>query len=90
MNFNGYCHVIAVEEAKLEMIAFCSGISDWINLGRAVNVVFLGSSQAFDTLCLDILIGKLRKCELDEQMVRWIENGLYGRSLEACDQWYRV
>lgn len=53
-------------------------------------MVFLGFSRTFDTLCLDILIGKLRKCELDEQMVRWIENGLYGRSLEACNQWYRV
>lgn len=31
MNFNGYCHVIAMEEAKLEMIAFYDGISDWIN-----------------------------------------------------------
>lgn len=31
MNFNGYCYVIAMEEAKLEIIAFYNGISDWIN-----------------------------------------------------------
>lgn len=48
------------------------------------------SARLFDTVCHDILMGKLRKCELDEQMVRWIEDRLYGRSLEGCDQWYGV
>lgn len=67
-----YCHVImTTEEFKLEIIAFYNGITGWINEGRGVNVV-LGFSQAFDTVCHDILIGKLRKCELDEQTVRWI------------------
>lgn len=32
------------------------------------------------TVFYGILIGKLRRCKLNEQMVRWIENGLYGRS----------
>lgn len=31
------------------------------------------------TVLYGILIGKLKKCELNEQMVRWIENGLYGK-----------
>lgn len=39
-----YCHVIAMEEAKLEIIPFYNGIPGWINEGIAVNVVFLGFS----------------------------------------------
>lgn len=71
-----------MEEAKSEMIAFYNVITDWINEGRAVNVVCLGFSQAFDTVCHDILIDKLRKCELDEPMVRWIESRRCQRSSE--------
>lgn len=78
MKCNGLLSCHSYEEAKLEMIAFYSGITGWINEGKAMNVVFLGFSQALDTVCHDILIDKLRKCELDEQMVRWLENRLYG------------
>jgi len=37
-------------------------------------------SKAFDTVSYNILIGKLRKCGLDEWSVRWIENWLNGRT----------
>jgi len=36
--------------------------------------------MAFDTVSHNILVGKLRKCGLDEWMVRWIENWLNGRA----------
>jgi len=37
-------------------------------------------SKAFDTVSRYILLGKLRKCGLDEWLVRWIENWLNGRA----------
>jgi len=48
--------------------------------GRAVAVVYLDFSKAFDTVSHNILIGKLRRCGLDKQTVRWIENWLNGRA----------
>ncbi|GAB0182178.1 mitochondrial enolase superfamily member 1 [Grus japonensis] len=36
--------------------------------------------EAFDTVSHNILIGKLRKCGLDEWTVRWVENWLNGRA----------
>jgi len=48
--------------------------------GRAVDVVYPDFSKAFDTVSPNILLGKLRKCGLDEWSVRWIENWLNGRA----------
>jgi len=45
-----------------------------------VDVVYLDFSKAFDTVSCNILLGKLRKCGLDEWAVRWIENWLNGRA----------
>jgi len=45
-----------------------------------VDVVYLHFSKAFDTVSCNILLGKLRKCGLDEWSVRWIENWLNGRA----------
>ena len=40
-------------------------------------------SKAFDTVSHSILIMKLRKCGIDEWMLRWIENWLTGRAWEV-------
>jgi len=45
-----------------------------------VGVVCLDFSKAFDTVSHNILLGKLRKCGLDEWSVRWIENWLNGQT----------
>jgi len=58
------------------LIAFYDGMTGWIDEGRAVDVVYLDFSKAFDTVCHSILTGKLRKCGLDECTVRWTENWL--------------
>jgi len=62
-----------------KMIAFYNGMTGWVGEGRAVDVVCLDFSKAFDTVSHNILLGKLRKCGLDEWSVRWIENWLNGR-----------
>jgi len=56
------------------LIAFYDGMTGWVDEGRAVDVVYLDFSKAFDTVSHNILLGKLRKCGLDEWSVRWIEN----------------
>ena len=56
------------------LIAFCEGITGWVDEERAAEAVYLNFSKAFNTVYHNILIGKLRKCGLDEWSVRWIEN----------------
>ncbi|PKU36610.1 reverse hypothetical protein [Limosa lapponica baueri] len=65
------------------LIAFYDAITGWLDEGRAADVIYLDFSKAFDTVSHNILIGKLRKCGLDEGTVRWIENWL-------CDRTQRV
>ena len=48
------------------LIAFCDGMTGWVDEGRAVDVVCLVFSKAFDTVSHSILTGKLRKCGMDE------------------------
>jgi len=62
------------------LIAFYDGMTGWVDEGRAVDVVNLNFSKAFDTASHNILLGKLRKCALDEWSVRWVENWLNGRT----------
>jgi len=65
------------------LIAFNDGMTGWVDEGRAVDVVYLDFSKASDAVSHNILIGKLRKCGLDEWTVRWIENWLNGRTQRA-------
>ena len=52
----------------------------WADDGRAGQVVSLDLSKALDTVSHHILTGKLRKCGLEEQTVRWLENWVSGRA----------
>jgi len=63
-----------------QLIAFYDGMTGWVDERRALDVVYLNFSKAFDTVSHNILIDKLRKCGLDEWSVRWIENWLNGRT----------
>ena len=62
----------------INLVAFYGGITSWIDGGRAVDVIYLDFSKAFDTVSHDILIQNLRKCGTDEWTVRWVENWLTG------------
>jgi len=52
------------------LIAFYDGMMGWVDEGRAVDVVYLDFSKAFDTVSHNSRIGKLRNCGLDEWTVR--------------------
>jgi len=62
------------------LIAFYDGVTDWVDEGRAVGVVYLDFSKAFDTVSRKTLIEKLKKSGLNEWTERWIENWLNGRA----------
>ncbi|GAB0206548.1 mitochondrial enolase superfamily member 1 [Grus japonensis] len=55
-------------------------MTSWVDEGKAVDVVYLDFSKAFDAVSHNILVSKLRKCGLDEWTARWIENWLNGRA----------
>jgi len=52
------------------LIAFYDGMTGWVDEGRAMDAVYLDFSKAFDAVSHNILLGKLRKCGLDEWSVR--------------------
>ncbi|GAB0204380.1 mitochondrial enolase superfamily member 1 [Grus japonensis] len=68
------------KSCSTNLIAFCDGMTGWVDEERTVDVVYLDFSRAFDTVFHNILIGKLRKYGLDEWTVRWVENLLNGRA----------
>ncbi|PKU44218.1 rna-directed dna polymerase from mobile element jockey-like [Limosa lapponica baueri] len=82
------CHIIGSSQhgfnkgksCLTNLITFYDDVTGWVDEGRAVDVVYLNFSKAFDTVFCNILIGKLRKCGLDERTVRWIENWLKDRA----------
>jgi len=48
------------------LVAFYEEVTRWVDDGKAVDVVYLDFSRAFDTVSHSILAAKLRKCGLDD------------------------
>ncbi|KAK4815480.1 hypothetical protein QYF61_003016, partial [Mycteria americana] len=67
-----------------------SCLTNWISLydkvtrlvdeGKAMDVVFLDFSQAFDTVPHSILLDKLSNCEMSRYTLHWVMNRLKGRA----------
>jgi len=51
------------------IVALYNGITSWVDGRKAVDVIYLDCSKAFDIVYHDILLMKLRKCGIDEWMV---------------------
>ncbi|CAM5138787.1 unnamed protein product [Natator depressus] len=58
------------------LIAFHDEITGSVDEGKAVDVLFLDFSKAFDMVSLSMLANKLKKYGLDEWTIRWIESWL--------------
>ena len=83
------------KSCSANLVAFYDVITGQVDRGRTVDVVYLDFNKAFDTVSHNIFVMKLRKCGIDDWMVRWINNWLTGRArrdvissavwLEACN-----
>jgi len=79
--FRSSQHGFTKEKSCLSNLIACYGsMTGWVDEERAVPVVYLNFSKAFDTVSHNILLGKLKKCGLDDWSVRWIENWLNDRA----------
>ncbi|CAM5076581.1 unnamed protein product [Eretmochelys imbricata] len=58
------------------LIAFYDEITGTVDEGKAVDVLFLDFSKAFDTVSHSILVSKLKKYGLDGCTTRWVESWL--------------
>ncbi|CAM5074315.1 unnamed protein product [Natator depressus] len=58
------------------LIVFYDEITGSVDEGKAVDVLFLDFSKAFDMVSHCILASKLKKYGLDEWTIRWIESWL--------------
>ncbi|CAM4506372.1 unnamed protein product [Lepidochelys kempii] len=58
------------------LIAFYNKITGSVNEGKAMYLLFLEFSKAFDTVSHSILASKLKKYGLDEWTIRWVESWL--------------
>ncbi|CAM4662359.1 unnamed protein product [Lepidochelys kempii] len=65
------------------LIAFYDEITCSVDEGKAVDVLFLDFSKAFDTVSHSILVRKLRKYGLDECTTRWVESWLDCRAQQV-------
>ncbi|KAK4830361.1 hypothetical protein QYF61_010138 [Mycteria americana] len=62
------------------LISFYDKVTRLIDEGKAVDVVYLDFSKAFDTVSHSILLEKLAAHGLDEHTFRWVKNWLDGRA----------
>lgn len=58
----------------INLIAFYNEVSGAVEEWKAVDVVYLDCSKAFDTVSYSLFISKFYGCGLDKWMIRWMEN----------------
>ncbi|XP_069709271.1 mitochondrial enolase superfamily member 1, partial [Phaenicophaeus curvirostris] len=65
---------------QTNLIAFYDKVTRLLDEGKAVDVVFLDFSKAFDTVSHSVLLEKLSASGLDRHTLSWVENWLDGRA----------
>ncbi|KAK4806222.1 hypothetical protein QYF61_001145 [Mycteria americana] len=65
-------------KGQTNLITFYNKITFSVDMGRAVDTVYLDFSKAFDTVSHSLLGDKVAKYRLDGWSARWIENWLTG------------
>ncbi len=58
---------------------FYEAVSDWVDEGKAVNIVYLDFKKAFDKVPHRKLLAKVRACGVAGQVANWIANWLSDR-----------
>ena len=69
------------------LISFYELVTRMVHEGKAVNVVYLDFSKAFDTVSHSILLGKLAAHGLDIYTLLWGRNWLEGSAQRVVVKW---
>ena len=62
------------------LISFYDRVTRLVDEGKAVDIVYLDFSKAFNTVCHNILLEKLAAHGLDRYTLSWVKNWLNGRA----------
>mgnify|MGYP001860261853 CR=1 FL=1 len=62
------------------LISFCDWVTRLVAEGKAIDVVYLDFSKAFDMVSQSILLGKLAAPGLDRYAPLWVRNWLKGHA----------
>ena len=61
------------------MIEFSNQITKWIDHGKKVDVLYLDFSKAFDTVCHERLLVKLKAAGIKGDLLAWLKDWLTDR-----------
>ncbi|CAM5127349.1 unnamed protein product [Natator depressus] len=64
---------------QTNLISFFETVTDFLDKGNAVDLIYLDFSKAFDTVPHGELLVKLEKMGINMKIERWIRNWLKGR-----------
>uniref|UniRef100_A0A452GZ21 Reverse transcriptase domain-containing protein n=1 Tax=Gopherus agassizii TaxID=38772 RepID=A0A452GZ21_9SAUR len=64
---------------QTNLISFFEKVTDYLDKGNAVDIIYLDFSKAFDTVPHGELLVKLEKMGMNMKVVSWIRNWLKGR-----------
>uniref|UniRef100_A0A8C3FZL9 Reverse transcriptase domain-containing protein n=1 Tax=Chrysemys picta bellii TaxID=8478 RepID=A0A8C3FZL9_CHRPI len=64
---------------QTNLISFFEKVTDYLDKGNAVDLIYLDFSKAFDTVPHEELLVTLEKMRIDMKIQRWIKNWLKGR-----------
>ena len=61
------------------LLEFYEAVSDWVDEGKEVDIVYLDFKKAFDKVPHRRLLAKVRTCGVAGQVANWITNWLSDR-----------
>ena len=61
---------------RTNLLEFYEAVSDWVDEGKAVDIVSLDFKKAFDKVSHRRLLAKVRACGVVGQVANWIANWL--------------
>uniref|UniRef100_A0A8C3PDM1 Reverse transcriptase domain-containing protein n=1 Tax=Chrysemys picta bellii TaxID=8478 RepID=A0A8C3PDM1_CHRPI len=84
LEVNGNCNKLQHgftkgRSCQTNLISFFEKVTDFLDKGNAVDLIYLDFSKAFDTIPHEELLVKLEKMGIDMKIQRWIRNWLKGR-----------
>ncbi|GAB0209474.1 mitochondrial enolase superfamily member 1 [Grus japonensis] len=62
------------------LIPFYDKVTNLVDEGKAVDVLFLDFSKVFDAVPHSVLLDKLSNCEMSRYTVHWVKNWMKGRA----------